>query len=410
MSPVAKRLWAGAVALVALLVAAAWFRAQVPDEPAHVPLRPRRTSPAPQERGLLHVRTLGGDGQPQAGVEVQLLRETDGDGDATIEGIELSNADGAVAFGGLEVPARYSVRAAPPHVGQTPAFPVEAGTQVVVLLSARLCPGTVRVVDAAARPFAGRIQAGASNEGGGGGLWVDLDATGRAWVARRRCGRFAVTVAEPKGTPTRRYWTLRGVADGEEEITLVPSGPGRTVVGAAPEVATHAVAVTLACSDCPGVVLCADTPCTGAPPDLTCTCPQEDAPLVGLTRDALYDTWGAREVLAEVPADTDALTVDARGATGAVSGAWTGWLPCTATARRGHAVGREVPCDPAGRFTLEGLRPGAWRVEVYYGTERARDQEVGLDLVLGDGEALDVGQIGPSLATVDVVSPRSGSR
>ena len=87
--------------------------------------------------------------------------------------------------------------------------------------------------------------------------------------------------------------------DGElHELQLTP----RRIVG-----------VTLLCDQCAGTFFCGKIPCSGAAPQLQCSCPNQHAEFGMQTKEGLWEMDTIYDLLAVVPPDVNALTVEVRG-------------------------------------------------------------------------------------------------
>ena len=393
----------------------------------------------------LLVEVIDEKGTPVPGIDLVL-----NDGKAGPERAVRSEVDGMFHLEDLPTGIWWEVDAETPWIVVGPSVlrpTVEPVVQTLVV--ERTCGGAVRVEESDGAPFEGRIRDPANG-------WRTLDADGRAELPNRSCGRGRIRLSEPRGTPGRASMSVAADVTGDEEILLIappvasaivqvldaagmrveaalhpgePIGPGRyrlrgrqdrkrvtvnlpgqqtstadvPLDGGVHEVTAwldRTVDLTLLCDACPSGVTClgantmdAMTTCVGEPPDLTCTCPGQDAVVHARTSSALDEGLTGAQPLGRVPAGELAWTIDARGDRASIEAMWTGNVPCHVMVERDglrHVGAGDCAMD--GSVLISDLFPGEWTVRVSGSAGRMFRRTV----VVESGQAVVLGDIGPS--------------
>ncbi|HCH64978.1 MAG: hypothetical protein CL927_07465 [Deltaproteobacteria bacterium] len=174
----------------------------------------------------------------------------------------------------------------------------------------------------------------------------------------------------------------------------------------------HQVDVTLMCDQCAGAFFCGKTPCTGEAPHLQCSCPNQSAELGMQTIDGLWEMDHIYDLLAVIPPEVDALTVEIRGERASVRlqveeqpglrfsqfslyrNVEQGGIPDRKNAVRYQPMRTHL--EQIGDTLLaEEVLPGAWTLfwqeHTHVAGEGWQEQQKTLELFLNDGEALDLG-------------------
>ncbi len=316
------------------------------------------------------------------------------------------------------------------------------------------CPARLVVTTTAGQPFQGEARIGTPSED-----WVMLDSHGEADWTTRKCdatgnlhlrseseppfhsrvpfadvdtvevvvptwGEAFVRPVDETGAPVRAMIRPgRRLDDGSthvegrgESITLRVFARGehggRATIpldGKLHEVEVprdRIVQLRLLCDQCTGRIVCTSSrktrglTCTETDEEgvLDCQCPPDDATLWMRSPDGLRDWVDHVQPLTFVPADTNALTIDARGELASVratystdsSDAYIG-----ATLHRPGSEGYFVPEDTEfgdkRGLEVDGLLPGAWELRLRWD----KDVETVLAFELLPGQRLDLGTLAP---------------
>ncbi len=400
----------------------------------------------PSGEGLtLHVVNLAGE--PVVGMSLELDPQN-----RTAPLQVTTNTEGIAGLHGLPTGLVWLLRTDPEWRVRGPdSLRSTADNTVQTIFVERTCGGPVRVLDLDGSPFVGRIR----GMGIRPAQWHDLDETGLVELEDRPCGSVRFRVIEPRGPHAfnRRTVGFGAELEGHElvEVQLSPiqeavvqlvdedGAPFDTAIVAAAHLGIgrfrvegwmdtyrfsvsqtetlkqsisvpldggvhervvkepREVAVTLLCDDCPDRVFCGTSiysyeACTGAAPDLSCTCPSEEGILAGVSASVLGTNRQDPHPLARLlPAETEK-TVDVRGGRATIEGTWTGNVPCTATfAFEDVATPMTGDCDLDGSVFASDLFPGTWTLSIYDGSGVRAQRTV----VLESHESRALGEIAP---------------
>lgn len=402
----------------------------------------------PSGEGLtLHVVTQAG--VPIAGMSLELDPQN-----STGWRHLTTNAEGIAQL--EEVPAglRWFLRTEPEWRVRTPSFVHSTAENTVqTIIVERTCSGPVRVLDLDGSPFVGRVRSTNMPS-----QWHDLDETGSVDLEGRPCGSVRLWVIEPRGPHplNRRRVGFRVEVEGHEQVEVQISPIREAVVqlvgedgspydGVAPllqdslgvgrflvqgwadtygfsvsltetlkqsfsvplDGGVHErvvqepreVAVTLLCDDCPDRVFCGTSiysyeVCTGAAPDLSCTCPAEESIIAGVSSSVLGTNRQDPHPLARLlPAETEK-TIDVRGGRATIEATWTGRVPCTATFAFGDvATPMNGDCGLDGSVFASDLFPGTWTLSISDGFGVGAQRTV----VLESHDNHVIGEIAPDM-------------
>lgn len=363
---------------------------------------PEARAPAPEGESVLHVQVEDEQGRAAPGVPMKIWDEDTEE--VLVEAV--SGAEGQASLT-LPRPTRIAVLGAKGWIltGEGNELVLDQPEQQTTVVAIWPCRVDIQVFAPDGAPLAGGRVSLESDEGTGSILnpWTTLDDEGRGRKGLLRCYPARLRVRGPAGESPRRFWELpiKMVAGESLLIELTEDMQPREP----PPAPLRALALTLDCVDCPAWLACrtapdpevrsgyGEHPCEGGPKQWRCECPV--APL------SIWGTWlnpltedGSGEPLGRVPADVEAWTLEVSELFGSVEARWEGERPCrwALLVDQRHHVGGD--CDGAGGLGIDGLRPGAYTLELRWGEFRKEDR-VSWDFEIQPGQDEDLGALSP---------------